>query len=83
LKYGKGNNFYAFQQALYRRALLDYRDLAKLIMLNKYYESTLDLPDFSRLGLSSAEQTILRQEALKEHSKLIEGMNLDRPKFMG
>mgnify|MGYP000900318085 FL=1 len=29
LKYGKGNNFYAFQQALYRRALRDYGDLAK------------------------------------------------------
>jgi len=45
LKYGKGNNFYAFQQALYRKALRDYGDLAKLITLNKYYEPELDLPD--------------------------------------
>ena len=43
LKYGKGNNFYAFQQALYRRALRDYGDLAKLISLNKYYEPTFTL----------------------------------------
>ena len=83
LKYGKGNNFYAFQQALYRRALRDYGDLAKLISLNKYYEPTLDLPDFSGMGLSSAEQGIMRQEALKEHSKLIARMKLDRPKLYG
>jgi hypothetical protein len=30
LKYGKGNNFFQFQQALYKRALKDYGDLAKL-----------------------------------------------------
>jgi hypothetical protein len=83
LKYGKGNNFYAFQQALYRRALRDYGDLAKLISLNKYYEPTLDLPDFSGMGLSLAEQAIMRQEALKEHSKLITRMKLDRPKLYG
>jgi hypothetical protein len=83
LKYRKGNNFYAFQQALYRRALRDYGDLAKLITLNKYYEPTLDLPDFSGMGLSSAEQAIMRQEALKEHSKLIARIKLDRPKLYG
>jgi hypothetical protein len=83
LKYGKGNNFYAFQQTLYRRALRNYGDLAKLITLNKYYEPTLDLLDFSGMGLSSAEQAIMRQEALKEHSKLIANMKLDRPKLYG
>jgi hypothetical protein len=83
LKYRKGNNFNAFQQALYRRALRDYRVLAKLIKLNKYYEPTLDLLDFSGLGLSSAEQAIMRQEALKEHSKLIARMKLNRPKLYG
>jgi hypothetical protein len=36
LKYGKGNNFFQFQQALYKRALKEYGDLAKLLMLNKY-----------------------------------------------
>jgi hypothetical protein len=80
LKYGKGNNFYSFQQALYRKALRDYGDLAKLITLNKYYEPTLDLPDFTGLGLTTAEVMVMQQEALKEHSKLIAKMKLDRPK---
>jgi hypothetical protein len=83
LKCGKGNNFFAFQQALYRRALRDYGDLAKLITLNKYYEPTLDLPDFMGLGLSVAEVAVLRQEALKEHSKLVARMKLNRPKLYG
>jgi hypothetical protein len=83
LKYGKGNNFYAFQQALYRKALRDYGDLAKLITLNKYYEPELDLPDFTGLGLTTAEVMIMRQEALKEHSKLLARMKLDRPKLYG
>jgi len=59
LRYGKGNNFFAFQQALYRRALRDYGDLAKLITLNKHYKPTLERPDFTVLGLSSAEVAIL------------------------
>jgi hypothetical protein len=37
LKYGRGNNFFQFQQALYKRALKEYGDLAKLLTLNKYY----------------------------------------------
>ncbi len=36
LRYGKGNNYYQFQQALYKKALKDYGDLAKLIIQNKY-----------------------------------------------
>jgi hypothetical protein len=83
LKYGKGNNFYAVQQALYKRALRDVGDLAKLITLNKYHEPALDLPDFGGLRLTSARQTILRQEVLKECSKLIARMKLDRPKLYG
>jgi hypothetical protein len=83
LKYRKGNNFYAFQQALYRKALRDYGDLAKLITLNKYYEPQLDLPDFAGLGLTMAEVTIMQQEALKKHSKLLVRMKLDRPKLYG
>jgi hypothetical protein len=35
------------------------------------------------MGLLSAEQAIMRQEALKEHSKLIARMKLDRPKLYG
>jgi hypothetical protein len=68
---------------LCRRALRDYGDLAKLIILNKYYKPKFDLPDFSGMGLSSAEQAIMMQEALKEHSKLIARMKLDRPKLYG
>jgi hypothetical protein len=77
----KETTFFAFQQALYRRALRDYGDLAKLITLNKYYEPTLDLPDFMGLGLSVAEEAV--QEALKEHSKLVARMKLNRPKLYG
>jgi hypothetical protein len=59
LKYGKGNNFFTFQQALYIKALRDYGDPAKLITLNKYYEPELDLPDFTVLGLTTAEVMIM------------------------
>ncbi len=83
LRYGTDNNFFVFQQALYRRALVDYGDSAKLFALNKYYEPSLHLPDYTGLGLAAAEVMILQQEVLKEHSKLVLRMKLEKPKLYG
>jgi hypothetical protein len=53
LKYGKGNNYYQFQQALYKKALKDYGDLVKLITLNKNYVPRLRLLDYTVTGLAA------------------------------
>jgi len=62
--------------------LVDYGDLSKLFALNKYYEPSLHLPDYTGLGLAAAEVMILQQEVLKEHSKLVLRMKLEKPKVV-
>jgi hypothetical protein len=37
LKYGKGNNYFKFKQALAKTAIKEYSNLGKLIELEKYY----------------------------------------------
>ncbi len=66
LKYGKGNNFFQFQQALYKRALKDYGDLVKLLMLNKYYVPEIQLPDFTSAGASTIEIDLVMMELVKD-----------------
>jgi hypothetical protein len=86
LKYGKGNNFYAFQQALAKRALRDFGDLGKLITDGEYYTPELTLMDptvYRDMGLTADEITMLRMEALKDHVKYVERMKQDRPKLYG
>jgi hypothetical protein len=63
--------------------LVDYGDLSKLFALNKYNEPSLHLPDYTGLGLAAAEVMILQQEVLKEHSKLVLRMKLEKPKLYG
>ena len=51
LKYGKGNNFYAFQQALYRNALRDYGDLAKIDHPEQVLRARTGLTRLHRIGI--------------------------------
>jgi hypothetical protein len=59
LKYGRANNFFAFQQALYNQALREYGCLVKLIKLNKYCELTLEMPTEEELALLTEEEKAL------------------------
>jgi hypothetical protein len=83
LKYGKGNNFFQFQQALYKRALKDYGDLAKLLTLNKYYIPEIQLPDFTSAGVSTIEIDLVKMELVKDFAKQVGRMRADRPKLYG
>jgi hypothetical protein len=83
LKYGKGNNFFQFQQALYKRALKDYGDLAKLLTLNKYYVPEIQLPDFTSAGASTIEIDLVKTELVKDFAKQVGRMRADRPKLYG
>jgi hypothetical protein len=83
LKNGKGNNFFQFQQALYKRALKDYGDLAKLLTLNKYYVPEIQLPDFTSAGASTSEIDLVKTELVKDFAKQVGRMRADRPKLYG
>jgi hypothetical protein len=83
LKYGKGNNYYQFQQAPYKRALKDYGDLAKLLTLNKYYVPELKVPDCTATGLAADEIAMQRTELMKDFAKQVGRMMQDRPKLYG
>jgi hypothetical protein len=83
LKYGKGNNYYQFQQALYKKALKDYGDLAKLIIQNKYYVPEFSQPDYTSTGLDVSEIVMLRTEMMKDFAKQVGKMKQDRPKLYG
>jgi hypothetical protein len=83
LKYGKGNNFFRFQQALYKRALKDYGDLAKLLTLNKYYVPEILIPDFTSAGASTNEIDLVKTELVKDFAKQVGRMRADQPKLYG
>jgi hypothetical protein len=84
LKYGRSNNFFVFQQALYNQALKDYGDLAKLIKLNKYCEITLEMLTEAELTALIKEEVILfRKQAVIEYSQLKARMKMDRPMLYG
>jgi hypothetical protein len=83
LKYGKGNNFFQFQQALYKRALKDYGDLAKLLTLNKYYVPEIQLPDFTSAGASTNEIDLVKTDLVKDFAKQVGRMRANRPKLYG
>jgi hypothetical protein len=83
LKYGKGNNYYQFQQALYKKTFKDYGDLAKLLTLHKYYVPELKVPDYTATGLAADEIVMLWTELMKDFAKQVGRMMQDRPKFYG
>jgi hypothetical protein len=71
LKYGRSNNFFVFQQVVYKQVLRDYGDLAKLIKLNKYCEVTLEMPTEAELKSLTEEEVILFcKQAVIEYSQL-------------
>ncbi len=72
LKYGKGNNFYKFKNALAEAALKEYCNLGKLIEAEKYYVPTLVLPDYNVMGISLVNVTFI---AMKELAKEVRKMN--------
>jgi hypothetical protein len=82
LKYGKGNNYYQFQQALYKK-VIDYGDLAKLIILNKYYVPEFTQPDYTSMGLDVSKVAMLRTELMKDFAIQVGRMKQDRPKLYG
>jgi hypothetical protein len=56
LKYGKGNNYFKFSQALAEIAIKEYGNLGELIELEKYYIPQLDLPDYTATGRDEVSQ---------------------------
>jgi hypothetical protein len=80
LRFGKGNNFHKFKQALSEVALREYGNLGKLINLGKYY-----VPEFSQptlppgMTLFTKQQESLEVEMIKEYNKQVEM----RPKLYG
>jgi hypothetical protein len=82
LKYGPVNNFPKFKEALSKKALKKYDNLAKLIKLGKYYEpeepNSTDY-DFVNdpLGVNKANYL----EDMKEYRKELMRMQNDRPKL--
>ncbi len=80
LRCGKGNKFYAFQQALSRKALMEYGDLGKLIADGKYYILMLVIPDFSKQGLLPEEVASMQLEMLKNHARRLERI---KPRLYG
>ena len=79
LKYGKGNNYYKFKQALAEMAIKDYGNLGKLIELEKYYVPKLELPDYAPMGIDSSQVKVMQTEAIKGLAKKIENMRADAP----
>jgi len=83
LKSGKGNNFVKFKTALLEVALEEYRDLGRLIRLEKYYVPVFTVPNYSGAGLTQDEERKLRMEAMKAHQRRIKKMMDARPKLFG
>jgi hypothetical protein len=73
LRFGKGNHFHTFKQALSEVALKEYGNLGKLINLGKYY-----IPEFSQptlppgMILSAKQQESMEIEMIKEYNKQAE-----------
>jgi hypothetical protein len=83
LKYGKGNNYFKFKQALAEMAIKEYGNLGKLIELGKYYVPKLELPDYAAMGIDSSKIKVMQTEAIKGLAKEIDKMRADRPRLYG
>jgi len=83
LRYGKGNNFYKFREALSEVAMEKYGNLGKLIDLERYYLPDIEFTDFEAMGYSEARIERLELEEYKEHTRKLTKMEEDRPKLYG
>jgi hypothetical protein len=83
LKYGKGNNYFKFKQALAEKAIREYGNLGKLIELEKYYVPKLELPDYKAMGVATSQIQTMETEAIKGLAKEIDKMRADRPRLYG
>jgi hypothetical protein len=83
LKYGKGNNYFKFKQALAEMAIKEYGNLGKLIDLEKYNIPNLELPDYAAMGIDSSQVKVMETEAIKGLAKEIDKMRADRPRLYG
>jgi hypothetical protein len=73
LRYGKGNNFHKFKQALSEVALREYGNLGKLINLGKYYVPQFSQPSMPPgMTLSAKQLESLEIEMIKEYNKQVE-----------
>jgi hypothetical protein len=80
LRYGKGNNYHKFKQALSEVALKEFGNLGKLINLGRYYVPVFSQPSLPPgMTLSSKQQESLEIEMIKEYNKQVE----NRPKLYG
>jgi hypothetical protein len=64
LKYGKGNNFYKFREALSEVAMEKYGNLGKLIDLEEYYLPDIMVTDFVAMRYNEAR---IEQLELEEY----------------
>jgi hypothetical protein len=83
LKYGKGNNYFKFKQALAGMAIKEYGNMGKLIELEKYYVSKLELPDYAAMGIDSSQIKVMQTETIKGLAKEIDKMRADRSRLFG
>jgi len=83
LRYGKGNNFYKFKEALSEVAMEKYGNLGKLIDLERYYLPDIEFTDFEAMGYSEARIEHLELEEYKEHTRKLTKMEENRPKLYG
>lgn len=83
LRYGKGNNFYKFREALSEVMMEKYGNLGKLIDLERYYLTAIKFTDFEAMGYSEARIEWLELEEYKEHTRKLTKMEDDRPKLYG
>jgi hypothetical protein len=83
LRYGKGNNFYKFREALSEVAMEKCGNLGKLIDLERNYLPDIELTDFEAMGYSEARIERLELEEYKEHTRKLTKMEEDRPKLYG
>jgi hypothetical protein len=83
LKYGKGNNYFKFKQALAEMVIKEYGNLGKLIELEKYYIPKLELPEYAAMGKDLSKVKVMKTEAIKGLAKEIDKVRADRPRLYG
>jgi hypothetical protein len=82
LKYGKGNNFYKFKEALSVESIEKFGNLGRLIKEEKYYVPVYT-PVVMPPGTDPEEQKLIKAENVKLYTKEVGIMALDRPKLYG
>jgi hypothetical protein len=81
-RFGKGNNFHQFKQALSEVSSKDFGNLGKLILKGSYFIPEYEAPKLPE-NVTTAIHNALTLESMKEHQKAVEKMKADRPKLFG